>query len=70
MMDYILSRGFPLLNFFLHQTISLTSLDQFLSFIDNFMVASFEDIISKSEFDMLRVSFYKKTIFLPEPKFS
>ena len=52
MMDYTVSRSFPLLNFLLHQTISLTSLDQFLSFTDNFMVVSFEDIISQSAFDI------------------
>ena len=57
MMDYILSRSFPLLNFFLHQTISLTSLDQFLSFIDSFMVVSFEEIISKSAFDIMKLAY-------------
>ena len=33
-------------HFLLHQTISLNSLDQFLSFTDNFMVMSFEKIIT------------------------
>ena len=83
MMEYTVSRSFPLLNFLLHQTNGLTSLDQFLSFTDNFVVVSFEDMISKSAFDIiklayrdlklgnvLRVFFYKKTIFLPGPQFS
>ena len=83
MTDYTVSRSFPLLNFLLHQAISLTSLDQFLSFTDNFMVVSFEDIISKSAFDIMKLAYrdlklgnvlrgflYKKTIFLPEPQFS
>ena len=82
-MDYTVSRSFPLVNFLLHQAVSLTSLEQFLSFTDNFMVVSFEDIISKSTIDItklayrdlklgnvLRIFFYKKTIFLPEPQFS
>ena len=56
MMDYTVSRSFPLLNLLLHQAISLTSLDQFLSFIDNFMVVSFEDIISRSAFDMMKLA--------------
>ena len=76
MMDYTVSRSFSLLNFLLHQAISLTSLDQFLSFTDSFMVVSFEDIISKSAFDIMKLAyrdlklgnvlrcfFYKKTIF-------
>ena len=57
MMDYTVSRSFPLLNFLLHQAISLTSLDQFLSFTDNFMVVSFEDIISKSAFDIMKLAY-------------
>ena len=81
-MDYTVNRSFPLLNFLLHQAISITSLDQFLSFTDNFMVVSFEDIISKSAFDIMKLAyrdfklgivlrvFSKKTIFLPEPQFS
>ena len=56
MMDYTVSRSFPLLNFLLHQAISLTSLDQFLSFTDNFMVVSFEDI-SKSAFDIMKLAY-------------
>ena len=75
MMDHTVSRSFPLLNFLLHQTISLTSLDQFLSSTDNFMGVLFEDIISKSPFDIMKLTyrdlklenvlriFYKKTIF-------
>ena len=84
MMDYTVSRSFPLLNFLLHQAICLTSLDQFLSLTHNFMVVSFEDIISKSAFDIMKLAywdlklgnvlhvvlFYKKTILLPEPQFS
>ena len=57
MMGYTVSRSFPLLNFLLHQAISLTSLDQFLSFTDNFMVVSFEDIISKSAFDIMKLAY-------------
>ena len=57
MMDYTVSRSFPLLNFLLHQRIRLTSLDQFLSFIDNFMVVSFDDIISKSALDILKLAY-------------
>ena len=57
MMDYTVSRSFPLLNFLLYQAISLTSLDQFLSFTDNFMVVSFEDIISKSAFDIMKLAY-------------
>ena len=47
------------------------------------MVVSFEDIISKSAFDIMKLAYrdlklgnvirgflYKKTIFLPEPQFS
>ena len=57
------------------QALNLTSLDQFLSFTDNFMVGSFEDIVSKSAFDIMKLAyrdlklgnvlrvFYKKTIF-------
>ena len=56
MMDYTVSRSFPLLNFLLHQTISVTSLEQFSSFIDNFMVVSFENIISKSAFDIMKLA--------------
>ena len=74
-MDNTVSRSFPLLNFLLHQTISLTSLDQFLSSTNNFMGVLFEDIISKSPFDIMKLTyrdlklenvlgiFYKKTIF-------
>ena len=57
MMDYTVSRSFPLLNFLLHQAISLTSLDQFLSFTDNFMVVLIEDIISKSVFDIMKLAY-------------
>ena len=57
MMDYKVSRSFPLLNFLPHQAISLTNLDQFLSFTDNFMVVSFEDIISKSTFDITLLAY-------------
>ena len=83
MMDYTVSTSFPLLNFLPHQAISLTSLDQRLSFTDNFMVVSFENIISESAFDIMKLAygdlklgnvlrgfFYKKTIFLPEAQFS
>ena len=75
MMEYTVRRIFPLLNFLLDQVISVTSLDQFLSFTDNFMVVSFENIISKSAFDIMKLAyrnlklgnvtrfFYKKTIF-------
>ena len=75
MMGNTVSRSFPLLNFLLHQTISLTSLDQFLSSTNNFMGVLFEDIISKSPFDIMKLTyrdlklenvlgiFYKKTIF-------
>ena len=55
-MDYRLSRSFPLLNFPLYQAISLTSLDQFLSFTDNFVVVSFEDIIRNSAFDIMKLT--------------
>ena len=58
MMDYTVSRSFPLLNFLLHQAISLTSLDQFLSFTDNFVVVSFGDIISKSAFDIMKLPYW------------
>ena len=57
MMDYIVSRSFPLLNFLLHKATSLTSLDQFLSFTYNFMVLSFEDIISKSAFGIMKLAY-------------
>ena len=57
MMDYTVSRSFPLLNFLLHQTVSLTNLDQFLSFTDHFMVVSFEGIISKSVFDIMKLAY-------------
>ena len=57
MMDYAVGRSHPLLNFLLHQAISLTSLDQFLYFTDNFMVVSLEDIISKSAFDIMKLAY-------------
>ena len=57
MMDYTVSRSFPLLNFLLHQAISLTSLDQFLYFTDNFMVVSVEGIISRSTFDIMKLAY-------------
>ena len=57
MMDYAVSRSFPLLNFLLHQAINFTSLGQFLSFTDNFMVVSFEDIISKNAFDIMKLAY-------------
>ena len=57
MMNYTVSTSFPLLSVLLHQTINLTSLDQFLSFIDNFMVVSFENVISKSAFDIMKLAY-------------
>ena len=57
MMDYTVSRSFPFLNFPLYQARNLTSWDQFLSFTDNFMVVSFEDIISKSPFDIMKLAY-------------
>ena len=60
MMDYTVSRSFPslnLLNFLLHQVVTLTSLDQLLSFTNNFMVVSFEDIINKSAFDIMKLAY-------------
>ena len=57
MMDYTVSRSFPLLNFLLHQAISLTSLDQFLYFTDNFMVVSVEGIISRSALDIMKLAY-------------
>ena len=57
MMDYTKDRSLPLLNFLLHQAISLTSLHQFLSFTNNFMVVPFEDIISKSAFDIMKLAY-------------
>ena len=57
MMDYTVSRSFPLLNFLLHQAISLTSLDLFLFFIDSFMVVSFEDIFNKSAFKIMKLAY-------------
>ena len=57
MMAYTVSRSFPFLNFLRQQAISLTSLDQFLSFTDNFLVISFEDIISKSGFDITKLAY-------------
>ena len=57
MMDYTISTSFPLLSFLLHQAISLPNLDQFLSFTDNFMVVSFEDIISPSAFDSMKLAY-------------
>ena len=57
MMDYTVSRSFPLLNILLHQTISLLSLDQFLFFTDDFIVVSFEDIISKLAFDIMKLAY-------------
>ena len=57
MIGYTVIRSFPLLSFLLHQAISLTSLHQFLSFTDNFMAVSFEDIISKSAFDIMKLAY-------------
>ena len=56
MIDYTVS-SFPFLNFLLHQAINLTSLDQVLSFTDNFMVVSLEDIICKSVFDIMKLTY-------------
>ena len=56
MIDYTVSR-FPFLNFLLHQAINLTSLDQVLSFTDNFMVVSLEDNICKSVFDIMKLTY-------------
>ena len=56
-MDYRVSRSFPVLSFLLHEAISFTSLDQFLSFTDNVMVVSFEDIICKSAFDIMKLAY-------------
>ena len=57
MMDYTVSTSFPLLYFLQHQMISLTGLDQFLSFTDNFMVALFENIVSKGPFDIMKLAY-------------
>ena len=57
MTDYTVSRSFPLHNFLLHQTIKLASLDQFLSLTDDFMVVSFEDIISKIAFNIMKLAY-------------
>ena len=57
MMDYTVSRSFSLLNFLLYQAISITSLDQFLSFTGNSMVVSFENIISKNAFDIMKIGY-------------
>ena len=57
MMDYTVNRSFPLLSFLLHQAISFNSLGQLLSFTDNFMVVSFEDIISKSALDIMKLAY-------------
>ena len=46
-----------MLNFLLRKAISLTSLDQLLSFTDNFMEVSFEDIISNSAFDIMKLAY-------------
>ena len=32
-------------------------LDQFLSFTDNFMVVSFEDVFSKNAFDIMKLAY-------------
>ena len=50
-MNYTVSRSFPLLNFLLYQAISLTSLDQFLSFTNIF----YGGIICKSAFDIMKL---------------
>ena len=57
MVDYAVSRSFPLVNFLLHQVISLTNLDQFLFFTDNFLMVSFGDIISKCPFDIMKLAY-------------
>ena len=57
MMDSTVSRGFPLLNFLQHQSLSPTSLDQFLSFTDNFMVVSFEGTICKNASDIMKLAY-------------
>ena len=83
MMDYTVSKkfSFPPFSAIID---SLTNLEQFLSFINNFMVVSYEDIIGKSAFDIMKLAywdlklgnvlrvffFYKKTFFLLEPQFS
>ena len=67
MMDYTVSRNFTLLNFLLHQAISLTRLDQFLSFTDNFMVVSFEDIISKNAFDVMKLVYRDLKLRISKP---
>ena len=67
MMDYAVSRNFTLLNFLLHQAISLTRLDQFLPFTDNFMVVSFEDIISKNAFDVMKLVYRDLKLRISKP---
>ena len=57
MMDYTVSRSFPLINFLLHQAISFTSLDQFLSYTDNFMLVSFEEIVSQNAFEIMKLAY-------------
>ena len=57
MMIYAVSRCFPLLSFLLHHAVSLTSLNQFLSFTNNFMVVSFEDITSKGAFNIMKLAY-------------
>ena len=57
MMDYTVSRSFPLINFLLHQAISLTSLDQFLSYTDNFMLVSFQEIVSQNTFEIMKLAY-------------
>ena len=57
MINFTVSGSFPLLNFLLNQTISLIILDQFLSFTDNLMVVSFEEIYSRSLFVIMRLAY-------------
>ena len=56
-MDYTVSRSFPLINFLLHQAISFTSLDQFLSYTDNFMLVSFQEIVSQNAFEIMMLAY-------------
>ena len=53
MVDYIVSRSFSLHHFLLH----ITNLDQFLCFTNKSMAVSFEDIISDSAFDIMKLGY-------------
>ena len=56
-MEYTVGRIFPLLKFLQHQVISLKKLISAFIFTNDFIVVSFEDIVSKSAFGNMKLAY-------------